>query len=192
MLMRRRIIVFFIIVVALLIKSCHPCETEIIDHGSLSDEQKKIIPYFQDDTLILTHNSGFQISYICTRHLTVDYFECEECCDYRIKFEREMVTLSPNYPVFDIQFSIDNADTLHINYYCNIGQFGYYLPFADQFETEILDSMSINNKIYYDVYCLKAYDSGFVQDSIRPDSLYINKTEGVLKIVISNGEYYEI
>lgn len=188
--MHKRIILFSVILCGLFLNSCDPCDPEIIDFGKLSEEEKSCIPYENDQIIRLTHNSGFSINFTCRRETLSEFLYCDECCDYQIKYEREIVTLTPDYPIFNIEFSIDNAQDTLIEYTCNIGYFAYYLPYTDTRYYQ--DSMQINENMYYNVYGLKSYDSFYSQDSIRPDSLYINKTEGILKISMSNGEYYEI
>ena len=71
----------------------------------------------------------------------------------------------------------------------------FYIPTADfQLDYfEKVDSLIIDSVTYKDVFKLNSdYGSYYDKDSIYADSLYYNYEYGILKILMSNGESYEI
>ncbi len=195
--MKKALSIIFIIASGIFVISCRHCNPPIIDNGTISNEAKALIPYQNDDVLTLKHNSGHEVHFACMRQSRIETTSCNcmDCCKTpRIKFEINTIKLEPDYPIFSINFWISNIDQNFISYNCSIGKASYRLPFSNQTYEPMIDSIIINGNTYYNVYGLKADYSNYFNppDAIRVDSLYINKNEGILKITMTNEEYYEI
>jgi hypothetical protein len=178
----------------LILSSCWPCDTVIIENGTLPDAALKFIPYQNGETYQFQHSNGLIINFESIRETREEWTYCTECCKNEYHFEVNSTILIPDYPVFDFQFEISNEDTAL--YICNafIGRNGFVIPTSEvQYDFfERVDFIVIDSKCYYEVWKLKSYGSYYNEDTVYADSLFYNYDFGILKILMSNGEYYKI
>ena len=157
-------------------------EPVYIDMGTIPDSVKAYVPYADGQVIKFRHNKGKLIEFTVHRSTSKEQTDCEWCCEKveYTKYETDLTKLIPNYPLFELSFSINNLynNPQHIN----------MSPLAPILLDEEVDTVSINNKIYTDV--LKIGDQNNYSNNI--DSIYFSKTNGVLKIISSNGEYYDL
>ena len=109
-------------------------------------------------------------------------------------FERATTTLWADYPIFSISLSVNNADTLWYPVSIDIGHRGFWLVDDPLNENGYLhlDSLELDDQVYYDISLLKNTGGwGSSSNEFYTDSLYFNKQSGILKIIMSNGEYYQ-
>lgn len=178
-----------------MLSSCLPCDTITVENGALPDSALSFVPYQNGETYKLKHSNGLIINFETTRSTRDEWSHCTECCNYEYHFEINTTRLIPDYPIFDCNFDISNRDTTYFDCYASIGKYGFYIPTSDfQLDYfEKVDSLTLDSVSYYNVFKLKSdYGSYYDQDSIYADSLYYNFQHGILKILMSNGEYYEI
>jgi hypothetical protein len=183
------------IITCLILSGCFPCHTTTVENGPLPNSALELVPYQKGNTYKLKHSNGLVISFETTRETQEEYTYCTECCKYIYHFEINTTKLSPDYPIFNCDFGISNRDTTHLDCYASIGKSVFYIPTENTENNyyEKVDSLILNSIVYYNVFKLKTdYDSYYNQDSIYADSLFYNYEHGILKVLMSNEEYYEI
>lgn len=186
-----------IILLPLILSSCWPCKITpiLIENGNLPDSILSYIPYQHDSVYKFQHSNGLTLSFKTERENYDEYTSCDHCCDYEYHYEVNRTDLTTDYPLFDISFWLDNQDTSY--YYCllSVGNSGFTIPISDsEFKTtNYCDSLSINSDVYYEVIKLESNSGNYYsKDSIYIDSLFYNTSFGILKILMSNKESYEI
>jgi hypothetical protein len=190
--MKHLIIALFVI-----FSGCRPCEPETYDMGKLSDEALAHIPYQSGDQVTLQHSAGHKINFQVTRTTTQkEEHLCGHCCDIYL-FEENQTILTPDYPIFPITVTISNMDSVVHAFGVWMNGASFSIPTTDfQFEYyHQADSLIIGKSTYYDVFLLKDeldYYQYSQENPIRVDSLYYNYSQGILKITMSNDEYYQI
>jgi len=185
---------YTLILLLMLLPSCRPCEPVTIDLGDLPEEALLFVPYQNGQTVSLKHSAGQVIHYAVSRQTKEERFSWTESCVEYV-FEVNSTILTADYPIFNFRFDISNEDTL--NYICTayIGYNSFVIPtFENGYDYfEKADSIVLDTTTYYDVFKLTSYDSNYDNsDSIRPDTLYYNYETGILKITMTNEEYYQI
>lgn len=184
-----------IAILPLLVCSCGCDEPTIIDMGLIPDSILSEVPY--EDGLIypFTHSGGKVISFTAQRTSRDEYLYCDRCCDdYSYRYQVNETVLTPDYPVFQLRIQLNSMDSSYYGHSIWIGRHGFYVSVRnmENFPVDYADSLQFNGKWYPGVYSLKNTDSYWmIQDSIRPDSLYYNFRSGIIKIVMTNGEYYQ-
>jgi hypothetical protein len=180
------------VVLLLVMLACRPCKPVIIDRGPLSEELLNKIPYKTGEYVSFKHSNGYNINFSVNSQTTKESFQEDFRSCRGLIFEKNTTTLTPNYPIFKFQLSISNADSLHNPVFVNIGRFGFMI--ADSSNqwgpVDIADSLMINGFVYDSVYRMKYDDSFYQDDLIYVDSLLYNTDFGILKVVMTNGEYY--
>lgn len=184
------------LIISILLYGCWPCDSIIVENGTLPKSALKYVPYLDGNTYKFKHSNGFVISYKTNRKTEKVLERCEHCCKYKYSYEVNTTKLITNYPVFNLEFNIDNFDTLNYSCYATIGQGGFNIPINNDFDRELyqkVDSIKIGSEYYYQVFKMKSNNFGYdSQSSIYVDSLYYNYEKGVIKIILSNNENYTI
>lgn len=184
-----------LLTLAVVINACWPCKTDpiIIDNGPIPMQKLAFIPYQNDSTYQLRHSKGQLITFQTERGSYDEWTQCDHCCDYEYHYQINSCILSTEYPLFDIEFHIDNQDSIYLNGSLHFANSSFNLPLNKEEQTNKADSIINNGHVYYEVYKIKSYDYSYYhkRDSIYADSLYYNKTVGIIKVLMSNGESYE-
>lgn len=184
-----------IILLLVFLAGCDPCEPETFDMGKLPEQALLFVPYQNGEEVRLRHSAGHTISFQVTRETTqkTEYL-CGRCCDI-IMYEENVTVLSPDYPVFSLSIAISNFDSAY--YSCGLWMTGasFAIP-TKEFQYayfNLVDSLVIGDDIYHDVFLLD-YEPGYYskENPVRVDSLYYNYRHGILKIIMSNNEFYQI
>lgn len=186
---------WFYVIIALSLGGCWPCDTIKVENEPLPESALGFVPYKNGDTYSFRHSNGLVINYKTTRETHEEWSGCSECCKYEYRYEVNSTRLVPDYPVFTLQFEIDNLDTSNFHCFASIGKYGFYVPINDEFSggVEKVDSVKVDSEYYYQVFKLKSnHDNYYFQDSIYVDSMYYNYENGIIKILLSNGENYTI
>ena len=180
------------LLIAILFTSCWPCNSVIIDNGNLPDSVFSLIPYQNQKKYQFEHSAGKVITFRAQRALTYEESSCAECCDV-LKYQVDKTDLYPDYPISNITISLSNLDTNYIDFSLGIGRSGFAIPSNTEglTNTELVDSVLVGDTYYYDVFKLKSF-SWSEQEGIYTDSLYYNFEYGILKLIMSNEEYYQI
>lgn len=174
--------------------TCHHCEPQTFDAGPLPEKASTMIPYEDGSTVKLKHSNGKTITFSVSRDKSFkEETHCDDCCT-TFKFEEDKTILIPDYPLAKIEFSILNYDSGH--YYCEVMiDRGYFIvpdpddPYSNPMRAE---SINIGGKDYSSVFLLSNQNNYMADNPVTYDSLYYNYSDGILKIVMTNAEYYEI
>lgn len=180
-----------ILIFSLALAGC--CDTIVINNGPLPETALLLVPYQDGETYSLKHSNGLIINFATSRE-TRDEWDFERPCT-EVRYQLNSSRLTPDYPIFNLSFSISNSRAPHIDCYASIGNGWFYIPSDDTQtgEFELADSLIIGNHTFYNIFILANYNVPyFGHQGIYPDTLYYNYEFGILKIVMSNNESYEI
>lgn len=175
-----------------ILQACPPvfCEPKTINYPPLSEETLSFVPYKYGDSLLFVHSGGTKIAAHCTRIKTRESDGCSECCTQN-SYEIDNTTITFDYPISEFIINLSSFDSVHVELYVffNPSSINYPVGLHDM----IKDSMLIDGKIYTQVYTLPFYSQSYYSGEyfrLFADSLYYNSAYGVIKICMSNGEYF--
>lgn len=186
----------FMLVILISMFACRPCETpEIIENPPIHDSILSKVPYANAQIIKLKHSNGHVINFIVNLDSSTYISECERynCCDYLFRYTNYRINLVPDYPIFSIDFSMSNLDyqSKFISVFIANSTFYFSYDFNLNYGCQIIDSIYLNNRFYYDVMMVP--HSGVYDNSHTfPDTLLYNYEYGILKIKISNNEFFTI
>lgn len=174
------------------LQACPPfiCNSDPVVYPSLSDSILNFNPYNDGDTIVFVHSQGAHIDAYCSRVRSEKYDGCAECCVQNVR-EEDVTELKLNYPLSDIRIKLFNHQE-------GEGEMEFsfasgYIYFPVYYQELMKDSLMLENKFYHDVYVIPFYNSsrndpnGF---SIFADTLYYSVQKGIIKISMSNNEYF--
>ncbi len=192
-LMKTRLLLF--VSVTILLTACPRCpETILLDNGPLPDEAMQYIPYRNGQSVMFRHSHNMEVRFDVYQVKYQQTTSCAECCKYNIRYETNRTDLKPNYPLFNIALEISNIDTSFFYCTANVGSSAFTIPTnAPGYPlTEKLDSALVDSVWYYDVYKLGTSGGYQGEEVIYADTILYNYTDGIIKIIMSNKEYYEL
>ncbi len=183
-----------LMVMGLVLTACPPnCNSEIRDFGTLPEEALAMVPYQDGESYRFVHSAGQEINFLASRKTTEETEHWDPCGG--IIYERNNTNLVPDYPIFNIILSMAKTDTTDWGAQAYLSSVTFPLANTDfyQIDHKFFDSLSIAGEWYRDVYRIKGYKYNSVKENeIFPDSLWYNTEAGILKISMSNGEFYQI
>lgn len=181
-------------VMGLVLTACPPpCEYSLIDHGTLSEEAISCSPYIDGQSYNFIHSEGHEISFLTRRVRELQNQYWDECME--VKSESDVSTLTPDYPLFSFDVAIHKSDTARYECLISVGGSRFWYPPTIQmdFGHTYHDSIQIGNTWHREVYKLGNTRNDRISDGqIIADSIYYNTKSGILKILMSNEEYYDI
>jgi len=180
-----------------MLTGCPRCpETIVLDHGPLPNEAMKYIPYHTGETYRFKHSRDMVVNFtVMRRGNYTETTSCAECCDYVVRYEVNATEMAPDYPLFDMRFEISNMDTSFFYCTARVGGCGFKIPTngPDTADVEKMDSVMVDSVWYYNVYKLENSWGCFPgEETVYADSIWYNYTDGVIKILLSNDEYYTL
>ncbi len=183
----------FILLFILVLSGCIPCDSASLDKGSLDPEALLCVPYQDGETLSLQHSSGLLIHYSVLRQSTIEMQHPDHCGDI-IQYESNKTTLSPDYPTFDIRIEIDNFSGTADYGSVWMSRSAFIIPTKPNSEGNYdwYASFELDGQMYENVFI---FANPYVAENtlqIYVDTLYYNYEQGILKITMSNDEYYQI
>lgn len=195
----------------ILLTACPGKEVQYVDLGKIPEQYLATVPYQNGDVFRMQHESDrVVIDFTVSRHRQKGSSEgygpvptrFQPAPDWYCEYEADITKCKPNYPIFDVSIEFSNQ------YMVYEGEEGYdaypktaqlygvgvaRIPLfgEDHSEYEVLDSLEINNRYYHDVFKLKADGSYYEsKDLIHADTYYYNYENGLLGVIMSNGEKY--
>jgi hypothetical protein len=171
-----------------------PCDSyENIAREPVPDSIIAFLPYQNGDIVHFLHSGGHIIDYSVNRWSEKTKIE-DDC--YTADYHYVTTKLIPNYSVFEINMNIDNNSNEVYPLQIYIGGYDCYIPTNSNYwiDYNIVDSLEVNNFTYYNVFKLKMNYNYFSNTSqpISIDSLYFNFTYGILKLKMTNNEFYAL
>lgn len=188
-----KIIIF--LSVGLLFFGCFPCDPPAkVEIGPLSDSALLMLPYVNGETYSFRHSNGFVVNFNAERLTHDEWTYCHHCCEYIYHYEVDNTVLATDYPIFNINFRIDNANEPNLYFQAIFSRARFYIPtFTDELDYfEFADSLKVNDTFYYNVFKLKSDAYGYPSQEIFVDSMYFSYEKGIIKILMSNDEDYTI
>jgi hypothetical protein len=185
-------------IVLAMMSGCRPCEPQMFDMGEIPQEVLDRLPYKNCENMELVHSAGRVIQFSITH--TVENKEdiiCFDCCNTYL-YEEARTIFHADHPVFDCSMRLNNMDTIMYFLNISIGRSFYEVPVSDSTWTyyDRVDSMRIGGRFYHKVYRLADQYHFGTDDAqegvIAVDSLFFNFAEGILKITMTNDEYYQL
>lgn len=180
--------------IQLVLTGCPPtCDYMLIDYGTLSEEAITCSPYMDGHSYSFIHSGGHKISFLAsrTREIQSEYYD--ECTELRS--ESDLSVLSPDYPIFSCNVGIRKTDSTRYQALIWVGESSFWLPFTIQIDIghTYFDSLQFGQRWYQEVYKIgNNWREELPEQQILADSIYYNASFGILKILMSNGEFYEI
>lgn len=181
-------------VMMVVLTGCPPhCEYSLIDFGTLSEEAISYSPYVDGQSYSFVHSGGQKITYLAsrTREMQTEYLDrCGE-----ISYEMDLTILIPDYPLFPCDVSIQKIDTSIFECYIRAGDSFFWFPTTswNDVGNTFFDSIQFGDNWYREVYKMgNSWWNTNPEGLIQPDSLFYNTSFGILKILMTNGEFYEI
>lgn len=185
-------------IVLAMMSGCRPCDPQTFDMGEIPKHVLDQLPYADGDVMQLIHSAGHVITFSINHHVeAMEDFMCDECC-YTFLYEEASTSFHADHPVFDCSMRLNNMDTIMYFLNISIGRAYYQVPVSDSTWAyyDRVDSMRIGGRFYHEVYRLGDQYQFGTDDAqegvIAVDSLYYNFTEGILKITMTNDEYYQL
>lgn len=187
-----------VFIVLAMMPGCWPCDPQTFDMGKIPENIVGQLPYENDATMKMIHSGGHVITFSIEKQIqSKEDVYCDECC-YTFLFEEISTHFHPDHPVFDGSMYLNNMDTVMYFLNISIGRASFQVPVSDSAWSYFsrADSMQIGDRYYREVYQLddqyQSWSGDPHEGEIAVDSLYFNFTEGILKITMTNDEYYQL
>lgn len=198
-----------LVAMTLLFTACPRSKTTYVDLGRIPEQYLATVPYRNGDVFRMKHESDRTIiDFIVSRHRQKEtgfdymYEKYKPAPNYVYEYEADITKCTPNYPIFNVEISFSNqymafeeegtsnwpkSATLFA-----VGSARIPLIGEDHSNYEMLDSLKVNGRYYHDVFKLKSelVDYYEVEGSIHADTYYYNYENGLLGVVMTNGEKY--
>jgi len=179
--------------------ACWPCkEPVVVELGAIPDSILALVPYQDGESYEFEHSGGSVIMFESTRSSYERYWKpcpSELCCDTIYLYNENQTSLRTNYPIFDFGMILANYPNSRTFYFSvSIGRSHFEIPLNRDYQVdyEYNDSLFLQDRWYPRVYSLKLDSYNNIQDAVYPDSLYYSLSAGILKIGMSNEEFYQI
>lgn len=163
------------------------CGTPKEEVSFLSDSTMNNIPYQDLSSFTMLHSSGTEIKYEVSKNKRQESYSCDHCCGSYQVFDQVDVFVQPQYPTFRMRISVTSEVDSSFNYSLLVGE--TYFSLSSASTENLVDSLFIQNQVFKNVF---AFKSNVEEGMVYPDSVYYSTQEGFLKIVMNNGEYYEL
>jgi hypothetical protein len=170
-----------------------PCEYRLTDHGTLSEEAIRCSPYLDGQTYSFIHSGGQKVSFLASRTREERTAFRDDC--HEVRSESDVSTLTPDYPLFSCNVGIHKTDSAWFECIIWAGGSGFWLPYTSQILKDYIyfDSLQFGQNWYREVYKIgNSWSNGIPEGEIKADSIYYNTSHGILNILMTNGEFYEI
>ena len=193
----KRVIPFFRILLvfafSFLFFACPPkCNNQLIVISPIPDSILNLVPYGDGQKVCLRHSEGTQIEFNCSRSTHTEFVDFERGCGNVIEFEVNCTILTPEYPLPEINITIQKIDEEYIdmNLWFAGGNFNFIFY---ESKVDSLIEYAIGDHNYSNVWAMKSdyYNSYLNQPELLVDSLYFNADFGILRIKMNNGEAYD-
>ena len=199
----------FFVALLLLLTACPRSKTTYVDLGRIPAQYLTTVPYRNGDVFRMQHESDrviidFTVSRHRQKETGFDYMseKYKPAPNYVYEYESDITKCTPNYPIFNVEISFSNQymafeEEGMSNWQKSatifaVGSARIPLIGDDHSNYEMLDSLKVNGRYYHDVFKLKSELDEYYEEesSIHADTYYYNYENGLLGVVMSNGEKY--
>ncbi len=154
---------------------------------ALTDEDKSFIPYQKDQTVLFEHSSGYQfelkafnVSEAWSRTVT------EHCNENYISYQFKVAELFSSQPELYFYIMVMPKEFIS-DMVIQINNDNFLL---NTNEPPTIDSLQIGNNVFKDVYVMEKEISDTT--IIQPKKVFYNKSYGIIKIKMTNNEFFNI
>tara|TARA_B110001469_G_C9502002_1_gene250624 strand:+ start:86 stop:625 length:540 start_codon:yes stop_codon:yes gene_type:complete len=175
---------YIIIIAIFILNSC--CKEGIGTHYPLSNDEKNMVTYSINDSLILTHSNGTDFKFLVTnKESGTGGSDVKHCGDSYYTYDTEITSFTSNTSELLINLEIA-PEEIYPYLTITVNRINFNL---NVYESPNLDSLVINGVIYYDIY-----GSSYNLDStvIQPKGIWYNNDKGILQLTMTNNEKYSI
>lgn len=169
-----------------------------IDRFYISEEMKSDIPFQGRETISFFGNDGDIVTFVGGYRISqeIEQTECISCYDYAV-FEEELINFNNGLDEirYTIQADIYSRLTIRFSIGGHVFNSGFYSPLSpyDLVDSEsFIDSLIINNSIYYNVYKDTMHTQESTTSNQYPVYSYYTKEYGIIKIDFSDSTYWEL
>ena len=163
-------------------------------HGEIPDSVINLVPYENGEVVNFLNAEGKILTYYVVREskqLTEQIVE--ECYVSSTTYAVDETNLASDSANFPIEFAITNRVEFEF-YAVKINNADFTIPATEYYYqlADVVDSMTINNVVYYDV--LKEtpfYFESQNADSLNADTLFYNYEFGILEIDFEDGQRFQ-
>ncbi|MBW7847372.1 MAG: hypothetical protein H3C41_04720 [Bacteroidales bacterium] len=153
----------------------------------LSEEELLCLPYAQGDSLRFEHSGGFRFSFVVAqKKLSMERSISEHPGDNYFSYEQLFFKLQSVEPELNINFTMTpERAAFYRNFSFNRQSFPLDFP-----SLQVFDSLMIAGTTFREVSLLvnPMPKAGLVE----ADTIFLNRSHGILKISMSNGENYHL
>ena len=197
-----------LVAMTVLFTACPRSKPTYIDLGRIPEQYLATVPYRNGDVFRMKHESDRTvIDFTVSRHRQKEtgyekvYEKYQPAPNCIYEFEADITKCTPNYPIFNVEIEFSNRymafEEEGQNYAKSatifaVGSARLPLIGEDHSNYEMLDSLKVNGRYYNDVFKLKSELVDYYEEegSIHADTYYYNYENGLLGVVMSNGEKY--
>ncbi len=169
-----------------------PCEPQRISVLPIPDSVSMLIPYKNGDTVNFQHSGGLVVPFVCQRDSSAEYAYSDWCSpgqEYRL----DETLLVPDYPISSVVVQLTKYDEQNLLFSISVANSSTALNVQHELSFN-LDSLKVNQKWFYCVMALNLSSSEHPNypDLLRFDSVYYTPQDGIIRLTMSNEEYYDL
>jgi len=190
-------ITIFLILIQLILVGCDfHCKEVSFDtyKDKIPDSIINCLPYKNGDVVNFINSDDIILLYQVKRetNIGIEYWN-DECSVERMHYELNQTDLKSVDSKFDMKLVVSNYNPIN-TYLLEISHNDFRIPVSENSQeyADIVDSMLINNVLYYNVFIRKSEAiSPYYIDSIQADIVFYNYEFGILEIDFTDGETYQ-
>ncbi|NLU39560.1 MAG: hypothetical protein GXX78_11825 [Bacteroidales bacterium] len=169
-----------------------PCEPQRISVLPIPDSVSMLIPYKNGDTVNFQHSGGLVVPFVCQRDSSAEYAYSDWCSpgqEYRL----DETLLIPDYPISSVFVQLTKYDEQNLLFSISVANSSTVLNALHELSFN-LDSLKVNQKWFYCVMALNlsSSENPNYPNKLRFDSVYYTQQNGIVRLTMSNGEYYDL
>lgn len=186
----------FLMLIQIILVGCDfHCKEVLFDtyQDKIPDSVLNYLPYKNGDVVDFINSDDIIISYQVTREtkIGIEYLN-DECSVERMHYEQNQTDLNSVDSKFDIRLIVSNYIPIN-TYLLEISHHNFRIPVSENSQeyADVVDSMLINNVLYYNVFIREREAIiPYYIDSVQADTIFYNYEFGILEIDFTDGETY--
>ncbi len=169
-----------------------PCEPQRISVLPIPDSVSMLIPYKNGDTVNFQHSGGLVVPFVCQRDSSAEY-ACSDWCSPGQEYRLDETLLIPDYPISSVFVQLTKYDEQNLLFSISVANSSTVLNALHELSFN-LDSLEVNQKWFYCVMALNlsSSENPNYPNKLRFDSVYYTQQNGIVRLTMSNGEYYDL
>lgn len=138
------------------------------------------------------HSGGLVVPFVCQRDSSAEYAYSDWCSPAQ-EYRLDEAMLIPSYPISSILVQLTKYDEQNLIFSISVAKSSTALSVQNELSFN-LDSFRVNKKWFYCVMAisLSNYENPNYPDKLRFDSVYYTQQNGIVRLTMSNEEYYDL